>query len=485
MSSAARIAPFQWADYFETGFGEVDSQHRKLVDLVNALAQRAASGAVIRPPELTHVLDGLARYAVHHFSTEEALMESAGIDPRHLRSHRQSHADFVARVEEMRHSDDVERVVSLLYRFVTSWLTFHILDTDQSMARQLRALAAGASAEEAYAREAEHHGDPGNTALIGAVRNLLGLVAERNDALARTNASLEGRVAERTAELSEANQALRHTLDTLQTTRNQLQEADKLAAVGQLAAGVAHEINTPLGYIASNLGSLREYAERLLALVNTADRLVAGAGGAEAWRAARAEADLGFIREDLPVLVSESMRGLGRVSDIVHALQEFASQEPAECVEVRGEEFLDEAIRATAGSRGADQQLVRAYGRLPMLVANPTLLGEAFKAILDNAGRALAGAAGTVRVHASAVGDEFCVDIEDSGCGMDEATRAHIFEPFFTTRPVGQGCGLGLSSAYRIVRRHGGRIEVDSQPGHGSRFRVVLPLKAAAGGGST
>ncbi|MBS0347874.1 MAG: bacteriohemerythrin [Proteobacteria bacterium] len=478
MSGAPKITPFRWAEYFETGFAEVDGQHHKLVDLINMLVQRAANGAIIQPAELSHVLDGLARYAIHHFATEEALMEQAGIDPRHLRSHRQIHADFVARVEEMRQSDDTERVVSLLYRFVTSWLTFHILDTDQSMARQLRALAAGASAAEAYTGEAAHHGDPANTALIGAVRNLLGLVAERNEALARSNAGLEERVAERTEELQRANQALRHTLDTLQATRSQLQEADKLAAVGQLAAGVAHEINNPLGFVASNLGTLREYAERLLALVDTADRLCEGDGVADAWQAARAGADLDFIREDLPGLVSESMRGLGRVSDIVHSLQEFASQgqEPVECSEVRLDVLLDEVIRGLASKRRAGQQLVRAYAGLPVLAVNPTLLGEAFKAIVDNGLRALGGAPGTVALGAREVAGELWVEIEDSGCGMDEAIRARIFEPFFTTRAVGDGRGLGLSSAYRIVRQHGGRIEVDSQPGHGSRFRVVLPL---------
>lgn len=482
MSTPPKIAPFQWADYFETGFAEVDGQHHKLVDLINALVQRAASGALIQPVELSHVLDGLARYAAHHFATEEALMAQAGLDPRHQRSHRQSHADFVARVEEMRHSDDTGRVVSLLYRFVTSWLTFHILDTDQSMARQLRALAAGASPEEAFAREAERHGDPGNTALIAAVRNLLGLVAERNEALARSNASLEARVAERTGELQEANQALRHTLDTLQATRSQLQEADKLAAVGQLAAGVAHEINNPLGYIASNLGALREYAERLLALVDTADRLTAGGPAMDAWQAVRASADLDFIREDLPGLVSESMRGLGRVSDIVHALREFASQEPAECTELRLDVLLDGAIETLAGERADGQQLLRDYAGLPALPVNPTLLGEAFKAIIDNGLRALCGAPGTVVVRAREDDGELWVEIEDSGCGMDEAVRAHIFEPFFTTRPVGEGRGLGLSSAYRIVRRHGGRIEVDSRPGKGSRFRIVLPLQSRVAG---
>jgi two-component system NtrC family sensor kinase len=476
MNGPTRIAPFRWADYFETGFGEVDAQHHKLVDLVNALAQRAATGNEIQPAELAHVLDGLGSYAAHHFTTEEALMERVGLDPRHLHAHRQSHAEFVAQVGEMRKTADPTRAVPVLYRFVTSWLTFHILDTDQSMARQLRAVEAGSTPEAAFEAAASHSSDPGNTALIAAVRNLLGLVAERNNELARINASLEQRVAERTAELTAANHTLRQTLDSLQETRGRLLEADKLAAVGQLAAGVAHEINTPLGYVASNLGSLREYAERLLALVDTADRLAAGGHNADAWVAARDGTDLDFIREDLPTLVAESNRGLSRVSDIVRALQDFASAGPADTCAVSLAQLLDEAIRATAAKRQPDQVVVRSYGAVPAMAVNPTLLGEAFKALLDNAGQALGGGPGTIAVRAHPQGGSLVVEVEDDGCGMDEATRARIFEPFFTTRPVGQGRGLGLSSAYRIVQRHGGRLDVSSAPGEGSCFRVFLPL---------
>ncbi|HOY02329.1 bacteriohemerythrin [Zoogloea sp.] len=478
MNNRERIAPFRWADYFETGFGEVDAQHRKLVDLVNVLAQRAATGGEIQPAELAHVLDGLGTYAAHHFTTEEALMERVGLDPRHVRAHRQSHADFVAQVEAMRGTADPTRAVPVLYRFVTSWLTFHILDTDQSMARQLREVERGATAEAAFEAAASHGSDPGNMALIAAVRNLLGLVAERNGELARINTSLEQRVAERTAELSTANQTLRQTLDSLQETRVRLLEADKLAAVGQLAAGVAHEINTPLGYVASNLGTLREYAERLLALADTAERLVSGGASADVWAAARSGTDLDFIREDLPTLVAESNRGLGQVSDIIHALQDFASPGPTETRELPSAKILEEAIHATSGSRRPGQALVRSYGALPALQGNPTLLVEAFKALLDNAFRALEGAVGTIVVRAMPRGESLVVEVEDDGCGMDEATRARIFEPFFTTRPVGEGRGLGLSSAYRIVLSHGGHLEVSSSPGKGSCFRVTLPLPA-------
>jgi len=466
MSRQGGFAPFVWADYFETGFGEVDSQHRKLVDLVNALARRSASGDDLQPAELAHVLDGLGQYAQYHFAAEEALMLGAGVDPRHCAAHRRAHADFVAQVDSMRSSAEPARVVPELHNFVTSWLTFHILDTDRSMARQMRALDAGATPAEAYEAEAAQGSDPGNAALIGAVRRLLALVGERNKELARINASLEQRVAARTAELTDANRSLRQT-------QQRLLEADKMVAVGQLAAGVAHEINNPLGFVASNLGTLRDYAGRLLTLAGEAERL---SGGAAAWQAATAAADLEFIREDLPVLLEESVRGVARVGEIVLALQGFARPGPMDTARVAIGALLDGAIDATAAHRRPGQQVLRRYGELPALNVNPTLIAETFKALIDNAGLAMGEAGGTVTVSARQLDGELCVEVEDTGCGMDEATRARIFEPFFTTRDVGQGRGLGLSSAYRIVRQHGGRIEVDSSPGQGSRFRVILPL---------
>ncbi|MDD3327406.1 MAG: ATP-binding protein [Zoogloea sp.] len=467
--SAPAISPFVWAEYFETGFDDVDGQHHKLVDFINALAGRAISGTPIRPDELAHSLDGLSRYAAHHFATEEALMERAGLDPRHIGPHRKAHADFVAQVEAMRLTSDPTAVLPGLYNFVTSWLSFHILDTDQSMARQLRAVADGLVPEQAFAADQAQGRDPGSTALIAAVRSLLGLVADRNKELQNINSSLEARVAERTAALTAANR-------DLLATQQRLREADRLAVVGQLAAGVAHEINNPLGFITANLRTLHQYAKRLLALTEEAGRLAEAGGQGGAWQALRGDADIDYLAADLPGLFDECTGGLQRVGEIVQVLQGLASPGPLALAPVPMAPLLDAAVAATACSRQPGQVLQRDYAALPVVPANAALLGSALEALLHNAAQALDGAAGRIVLRAREHGDELVIEIEDNGCGMDEATRARIFEPFFTTRPVGQGRGLGLSSALRIVASHGGRIAVRSVPGRGSCFRICLPL---------
>ena len=470
--SAPAISPFVWAEYFETGFDDVDGQHHKLVDFINALAGRAISGTPIRPDELAHSLDGLSRYAAHHFATEEALMERAGLDPRHIGPHRKAHADFVAQVEAMRLTSDPAAVLPGLYNFVTSWLSFHILDTDQSMARQLRAVAAGLAPEQAFASDQAQGRDPGSTALIAAVRSLLGLVADRNKELQNINSSLEARVAERTASLTAANR-------DLLATQQRLREADRLAVVGQLAAGVAHEINNPLGFITANLRTLHQYAKRLLALTEEAGRLVEAGGQAGAWQALRGAADVDYLAADLPGLFDECSGGLQRVGEIVQVLQGLASPGPLELAPVPMAPLLDAAVAATAGGRQPGQALQRDYAALPVIQANAPLLGSALEALLHNAAQALGGAAGRIVLRGREHGGELVIEVEDNGCGMDEATRARVFEPFFTTRPVGQGRGLGLSSALRIVASHGGRIAVRSAPGRGTCFRVSLPLERA------
>jgi len=445
-----QIKAFGWADYFETGLKEVDEQHHRLVDLVNSLTSQVAAGQQLNAQMIDRILNGLGQYATFHFASEERLMVEAGIDPRHLNKHCQTHREFVAQVVQMRSAAarDIASVVPVLLRFVTSWLTFHILDADQSMARQIHAIQSGHSPAEAFEAE-EGPADAGNAALLGAVHTLLGVVAARNEALATMNAELESRVEARTAELRTAEQ--------------RLVESEKLAAIGQLGAGVAHEINNPLAFVGSNLGTLSDYALRLLPLAQSTAATDPAASAA-----------IADIVEELPGLVSETEEGLSRVREIVAAMREMSSLEPAPKEPGRLETVLDAVAITSAGTRGPGIVLARAWDRLPPLPLSRPRMQRALLALLDNAAQAV-GERGSIQLLADSDDDAVWVDVIDSGCGMTDAVKHRLFEPFFTTREVGSGRGLGLTLAREVVLEHGGRIEVDSTPGKGSRFRIVLP----------
>jgi len=249
----------------------------------------------------------------------------------------------------------------------------------------------------------------------------------------------------------------------LRAAEQRLAEAEKLAALGQLGAGVAHEINNPLAFVGSNLGTLGDYAERLLPLAR--QHIVA----------AHIEPDpIADIAEELPGLLAETGTGLARVRDIVAAMRDMAALEPAPRTPTAPGDVLDAALGACRQRFKEHDRLTAEWSALPMLPMSPPRMQRAVEALLDNALLA-AGPEGRVRLSAGADETTLWIDIADNGPGMTEAVQRRLFEPFFTTRPVGSGRGLGLTLAREVVTEHGGRIDVDSTPGEGSRFRIVLP----------
>jgi len=262
-------------------------------------------------------------------------------------------------------------------------------------------------------------------------------------------------------------------------------QSEMMASIGQLAAGVAHEINNPLGFISSNLGILRTYADGLLELVSAYEKatghlfeLQPEAGASIA--ALSEKLDLEFIRSELPELLSDTQVGVGRVKRIVQDLKDFSAVDREDWQLADLQQGIEATLHIVAHEIKPGIRLIKEYGEMPAVECVPLQINQVFLNLLRNAVQAIAGE-GTVRIATAHDTGWVRIEIADSGKGIDPEHLIRVFEPFFTTQPVGQGSGLGLSLAYSIVKRHGGRIELESEAGRGSIFRVWLPVQRAAG----
>lgn len=266
----------------------------------------------------------------------------------------------------------------------------------------------------------------------------------------------------------------------LTAAQKKLLESEKLASIGQLAAGVAHEINNPIGYVHSNLGSLQEYLSSLFALIEVYERALRSPDPC-AMRpeieATRERLEIDFISRDLPQLMTESREGIERVTRIVRDLKDFSRSDRElgwKLADLHAS--LDSTLNIVWNQLRYKATLVKRYGVLPMVECLQSELGQVFMNLLLNAGQAIEEQ-GTITVSTGQAGDTVWVEIADTGSGIPTELQQRIFDPFYTSKPVGTGTGLGLSISYGIMAKHGGRIEVDSAPGEGSRFRLVLPIR--------
>jgi signal transduction histidine kinase len=296
-------------------------------------------------------------------------------------------------------------------------------------------------------------------------------------------ATLEQKVAERTQELAQANAELAREIVERKRAEAALIQSEKLASLGQLAAGMAHEINNPLAYVTNNLAVLRRDMRATMGVLDTyrtgRDSL-AGVAPDLAAAAVRMEQDidLAYIQGNFLRDFDASLQGLQRVRDIVGNLRDFARLDEAEFKEAD----LNAALRSTVEIarhelKKKDIRLETSFEALPPVLCHPSKINQVLLNLLINAVQACQPGGMVALRTRTAPGDAVEVEVEDNGCGISAAHMPHLFEPFFTTKPVGQGMGLGLSVSYGILRDHGGVIEVESTPGRGSIFRVRLPLQ--------
>ncbi|MGE4133697.1 MAG: ATP-binding protein [Bdellovibrionales bacterium] len=292
----------------------------------------------------------------------------------------------------------------------------------------------------------------------------LGLLAEAFNDLSKRTFDSQKALKDKIQELESANNEIRDTQAKLVHTA-------KMASLGQLVAGVAHELNNPIGFIFSNMTHLRDYSQKLVDMVKVADK------GPEALKAAKEEADFDFIVKDLPKLIASCEDGARRTRDIVLGLRNFSRLDEAQIKEVDVHEGIENTLRLLTGEIKNRIEIVRDFAHLPMVRCYPSQLNQVFMNVLSNAAQAIDGE-GKIFISTRVLAeDRVEVDIRDTGKGMSKATLEKIFDPFFTTKTMGSGTGLGLSISYGVIQKHGGEILVSSELGKGTEFRIVLPTQ--------
>lgn len=303
-----------------------------------------------------------------------------------------------------------------------------------------------------------------------------------NADLSRANEGLEEQVQARTKDLSGA-------LNELRASQAQLVQSEKMASLGQMVAGVAHEINTPLGYARSNAGivrsSLKDFRELCSAQTRALTLMTSQASDEEVAQAlaeAQQRAEMLNPEElagDLDNLLADADHGLLQIAELVSSLKDFSRVDRSRTDLFNVNDCIESALKIGHSQLKHRVEVVKSLGDIPQIECAPSQLNQVFLNLFTNAAQAIADQ-GKIFVQTGAGASGIVVNVKDNGHGMSEEVKARIFEPFFTTKPVGKGTGLGLSIVYRIIEDHGGRIEVRSAPGQGTEFIIHLPLKQKA-----
>lgn len=303
--------------------------------------------------------------------------------------------------------------------------------------------------------------------------------------LRRSYGRLEQKVEERTREINEA-------YEKLQDSQEQLVQSEKMASLGQMVAGIAHEINTPLAYVNNNVSVVKRFFVSVGQLMQGLGKVYQDMLQPQpAQNKRKLAADLtrvlkqykSLYRDEMideaKELLVDSAHGLENISDLVTDLRDFARLEKQELSNFDVRDGLQSTLKI-AGSvlKEHDVEVVRKYAAVPELDCVPSKLNQVFLNIITNAAQAMPDEGGSLTITVKEQGNNVVISFEDSGMGMNDEVRAKVFDPFFTTKPVGEGTGLGLSISYTIIKEHGGTIDVLSSEGEGATFTITLPLKA-------
>jgi two-component system NtrC family sensor kinase len=327
---------------------------------------------------------------------------------------------------------------------------------------------------------------------VHLVAQALSAEQERRRILEEAKRALEERVKERTAELNAANQELRERHQELEQTyqelaraQDQLIQSEKLASLGLLVAGVAHELNNPISFIHGNLDFIGEYVQRLKGIIKAYEAIeLPDAPARRQVEELRKRSSLDVILPTLDELIGSCKQGTDRVKKIVMDLRTFSRTDDVGPIMIDLHEGIETTLNLLSKDYKDRLAVHRDYGDLPKVECYPGQLNQVFMNLLLNASQAISGK-GDVWIKTSSQGQRVTVAIQDNGCGIPESELPKVFDPFFTTKKVGEGMGLGLSIVYGIIEKHRGKIRVTSQVGEGTEFTVELPVRLLGGRGET
>jgi signal transduction histidine kinase len=308
---------------------------------------------------------------------------------------------------------------------------------------------------------------------------------ENERIITQQNLVLEGKVSERTHELNQSNQELSKTLFDLKETQTQLVESEKMASLGQLTAGIAHEINNPINFVTSNVKPLRRDVDILLDLMTKIETIATSDISTEdkqkQIKAIKTEYDFDYLTEEVEFLLRGINEGSTRTAEIVKGLRIFSRVDEDDLKKADVNEGLDSTIIIVNNQLNGKIKITRNYANLPLAECYPGKLNQVFLNMISNAIYAIhkkfeGESGGEIIITTQASENIVSITFADNGIGMSEATQHKLFEPFFTTKPVGEGTGLGLSISYNTIKKHHGTISVKSESDKGTEFKIEIPI---------
>lgn len=321
-------------------------------------------------------------------------------------------------------------------------------------------------------------------ALRQAHNNLEHLVVKRTLQLGELNQKLEADIKQREAienELIRRNTELTELNVQFSKAQEQLLQSEKMASIGQLAAGVAHEINNPVGYIFSNFGTLENYISDLFEIIQYYESIESHIGQPTVLaelKQLKEKIELDFLKDDIPELMLQSKEGIERVRKIVQDLKDFSRVDSSlEWQWANLHQGIDSTLNVVNNEIKYKADVIKDYGDIPDIECLQSQINQVIMNLVVNASHAIGETRGQITVRTSSDASQVYIEVSDNGSGIPKEIVSRIFDPFFTTKPIGKGTGLGLSLSYGIIKKHNGDIRVASEFGKGTSFTISLPIK--------